>query len=192
MYMRVQSSITFRLLSPLLAAGASRSRPPLRVASRACRSAVAASVAVPLPPPESPPAPPPPSPGRQHRQGTLPPPPPFAYASLARSLAAVEAEPARLGKEALMRRLLDEAWGGEEQLLACVALTTLQLAPGGRPVKLGLGKALLLDAIAHAAARHRPDTAPEEHGGRAQYGGGARPEALAARLKELGDIGARV
>ena len=47
-------------------------------------------------------------------------------------------------------------------------------------------KALLLDAIAHAAARHRPDTAPEEHGG------GARPEALAARLKELGDIGARV
>ena len=91
-----------------------------------------------------------------------------------------------------MRRLLDEAWGGEEQLLACVALTTLQLAPGGRPVKLGLGKAPRLDAIAHAAARHRPDTAPEEHGGRAQYGGGARPEALAARLKELGDIGARV
>ena len=42
----------------------------------------------------------------------------------------VEAEPARLDKEALMASLLERAWGASaDDLLGCVALTSQQLTP---------------------------------------------------------------
>jgi hypothetical protein len=90
----------------------------------------------------------------------------LSYYRLASQLAAIEAEPSRLGKESLMRELLCEGWAaGEEQLVACAALTTLQLEAGAKPAKLGMGTAALLEAIVYATnAADCPDASELQAG----------------------------
>ena len=100
-----------------------------------------------------------------------PPPAGLPYGELARTLDAVEAEPARLDKEALMASLLERAWGASaDDLLGCVALTSQQLTPATRPLKLGVGDALVLDALARVCD--------------------GDADALKAELRQLGDLGA--
>jgi len=115
----------------------------------------------------------------------------LSYFRLASQLVTIEEEPSRQGKESLMRELLSEAWeAGEEPLLACVALTTLQLEPGAKPVKLGMGNAILLDAIARAAD---PAAGSEADGDAEDNEASVRAKAAAVRLKtglkSLGDLG---
>lgn len=98
---------------------------------------------------------------------------------LASVLAAIEEEPSRMGKESLMRAVLADAWGaGESRVLACVALTTMQLEPSAKPVKLGMGSAQLLSAIARAGSDAAEDAPSKETIAR-----------LKLDLKRLGDIG---
>jgi ATP-dependent DNA ligase len=100
-----------------------------------------------------------------------PPPAGLPYGELARTLDAVEAEPARLEKEALMASLLERAWGASaDDLLGCVALTSQQLTPATRPLKLGVGDALVLDALARVCD--------------------GDADALKAELRQRGDLGA--
>ena len=96
--------------------------------------------------------------------------PMLQYADLAATMRAIEEEPARLEKEALMASLLSRAWSlSSDELLACVALATLQLEPSARPLKLGIGDAMVLAAIAEAS--------------------GAPLETLKAELVHHGDVG---
>lgn len=147
-----------RLLSPLLAAASFR----LRLPARCCSTLMAVT------------GPPPPAgAGAATAADSLEPAPlgwgparSLSYYRLASQLAAIEDEPSRLGKESLMRELLCEGWAaGEERLVACAALTTLQLEAGAKPAKLGMGTAALLEAIAYAtSAAGGPDTLDLEAG----------------------------
>lgn len=137
-----------RLLPPLLAAAGFRLRSPVRWCS--------ASMAVSGPPPPA-------GAGAATAADSFAPScsassdaRSLSYHRLASQLAAIEAEPSRLGKESLMRDLLCEGWAaGQEQLVACAALTTLQLEPGAKPAKLGMGTAALLEAIVYATTTAR-------------------------------------
>ena len=61
--------------------------------------------------------------------------------SLAETLRAVEAEPARLKATALMTSLFEKALReAPDELLPCIALATMQLLPASRPLKLGMGE----------------------------------------------------
>ena len=92
------------------------------------------------------------------------------YAELAQTLHQVENEPLRLGKEALMARLLEKVWReSPEDLTLCVSLASLQLRPAERPLKLGMGNSLVLQAVSAAC--------------------GASPEELKDELTRCGDLG---
>lgn len=73
------------------------------------------------------------------------------YLDLAETLQAVEHEPARVRKEALMAELLKHTLRqSSEELKLAVSLASLQLHPGERPVKLGMGNVLVVAALAEA------------------------------------------
>ena len=74
-----------------------------------------------------------------------------AYGELARTVQAVATVPERLKKEALMTALLGRVLRDSPgELPICIALTTLQLTPGTKPVKLGFGDALIMSALSQA------------------------------------------
>ena len=73
------------------------------------------------------------------------------YSDLATTLLAVEQEPARVAKEALFAELLERALReSPEELTLALSLASLQLSPNTRPLKLGMGNALILSALAEA------------------------------------------
>lgn len=73
------------------------------------------------------------------------------YSDLATTLLAVEQEPARIAKEALFAELLERALRtSPDELSLALSLTSLQLSPNTRPLKLGMGNALILAALADA------------------------------------------
>ena len=92
------------------------------------------------------------------------------YTALAETLQEVEAEPARIKSVALMTDLVCRTLrDSPNELLSCVALTTMQLAPAARPLKLGIADALVLQALEAAS--------------------GERVDALKSELRERGDVG---
>ena len=77
----------------------------------------------------------------------------MALGRLAETLRAVEEEPARLARTALMTELLATAMrDAPDELLPCIALATMQLLPGNRALKLGVGENLVLQALGDACA----------------------------------------
>ena len=74
--------------------------------------------------------------------------------ALATTLRAVEAEAARLERVSLLTELLEDALrDAPEDLLSCLALTTMQLLPSARPLKLGVGESLVLQALESACGQ---------------------------------------
>lgn len=75
-------------------------------------------------------------------------------ARLASTLREMEAEPARLARTALMTELLQDAiCNAPDELLPCVAVATMNLVPSNRPLKLGVGENLVVQALGDACAR---------------------------------------
>ena len=73
------------------------------------------------------------------------------YGDLATTLLAVEQEPARVAKEALMAELLQRALrDSPDELKLALSLASLQLSPNTRPLKLGMGNGLIISALAKA------------------------------------------
>ena len=69
-----------------------------------------------------------------------------------------------------MKELLEGAFKhGTTELTLCVALTTLQMTPSSRPLKIGIGEAIMLDALAEAC--------------------GASVDELKDELRQRGDLG---
>jgi ATP-dependent DNA ligase len=69
-------------------------------------------------------------------------------ARLADTLQRVAAEPARLKATSIMSQLLEGVLRETPQeLLPCVALATMQLEPASRPLKLGVGEGIVLQAL---------------------------------------------
>ena len=96
--------------------------------------------------------------------------PQVRYAELAQTLDSIEQADARLAKEELMAKLLERACReAPSDMTLCVALTSLQLSPGMRPSKLGIGDALILSALSEAS--------------------GTPVATLKAELTQVGDLG---
>ena len=96
--------------------------------------------------------------------------PQVRYAELAQTFDLIEQADARLAKEELMAKLLERACrGAPSDMTLCVALTSLQLSPGMRPSKLGIGDALILSALSEAS--------------------GTPVATLKAELTQVGDLG---
>ena len=73
---------------------------------------------------------------------------------LSSTLDAVESEPARLKRVALMAELFGKTMrDAPDELLPCLAIATMQLTPSTRPLKLGVGESLVLRALAVASNR---------------------------------------
>ena len=76
------------------------------------------------------------------------------FARLASTIEAIEAQPARLKGVALMTDLLSFALlEAPDELLPCLAIATMQLTPSTRPLKLGVGESLVVQALAQACDR---------------------------------------
>ena len=96
--------------------------------------------------------------------------PQVRYAELAQTFDLIEQADARLAKEELMAKLLERACrGAPSDMTLCVALTSLQLSPGMRPSKVGIGDALILSALSEAS--------------------GTPVATLKAELTQVGDLG---